>query len=83
MFQLSGTHELHTKGPRREASRPPLRVRGALFVFQLSGTHELCTVLLYIQYSISSIVPSGHDVKKGSEERRTPYVLFKEKSERA
>ena len=37
MFELSGTHELHTintthtKWPRRKALRPPLRVREGLF----------------------------------------------------
>ena len=31
MFRLSGTHELHTKWLRREASRP--RVRGGVLCF--------------------------------------------------
>ena len=56
MFELSGTHELHTintiytKWPRRKALRPPLRVRGGLFCVSIERYARSC-------------IGSGYDVR--------------------
>ena len=50
MFRLSGTHELHTKWLRREASHP--RVRGCVLCFDRAVR--------------TNCIQSGHEARRGS-----------------